>query len=255
MPKPRLAIFDFACCEGCQLQIVNLEEELLDLLSVVTPVEWREAMSDTEGDREDFDIALVEGSITREEDAKRLREIRERSRILVALGACATIGGVNRLKNGFSTGEVKRIVYGRAADMPHLDTAPVMALDEVVPVDLEVHRCPIDAAELTRILRSLIAGKIPTVPDYPVCVECKVGEYSCRFDYGEICLGPVTRAGCGARCPGNGFWCFGCRGLVDDPNVGAAREVMEKYGKTVEDLGEKMALFNTLKEPPHGEDR
>lgn len=254
MPKPRLAIFDFACCEGCQLQIVNLEEELLDLLGVVTLVEWREAMSDRAGDHEDFDIALVEGSITREEDAKRLREIRERSRFLVALGACATLGGVNKLKNSFDVDDVKQIVYGQAADMPHLDTAPVLALDEVVPVDFKVHGCPIDAAELTRVLRSLIAGKVPAVPDYPVCVECKAGEHPCRFEYGEICLGPVTRAGCGAQCPGDGFWCFGCRGLLDDANLDAAREVMEKYGKTVEDLEEKLMLFNTAKEPPHGED-
>ena len=115
------------------------------------------------------------------------------------------MGGVNRLKNRLPVSDAKRIVYCEAADMPHLDTAPVQALDEVVPVDFKVHGCPIDADELTRILRALIVGKIPTVPDYPVCMECKAGEYPCRFEYGEICLGPVTRAGCGARCPGNGF--------------------------------------------------
>ena len=101
MRKPRIGIFDFACCEGCQLQIVNLEEEILDLLGVVTPVEWREAMSDQAEKGESFDIALVEGSITREEDAERLREIRARAKFLIALGACATIGGVNKLKNNF----------------------------------------------------------------------------------------------------------------------------------------------------------
>ena len=118
MDRPRVAIFDFACCEGCQLQIVNLEEEILDLIDAVNVVEWREAMS--EQSRE-YDIAIIEGSITRPEDEKRLEIIRTRAKILIALGACATIGGVNKLKNNFDLAEVKHCVYGKAANMPHLD--------------------------------------------------------------------------------------------------------------------------------------
>ncbi|MBN2491282.1 MAG: cytochrome B [Planctomycetes bacterium] len=245
MRKPRIGIFDFACCEGCQLQIVNLEEEILDLLGVVTPVEWREAMSDQAEKGESFDIALVEGSITREEDAERLREIRARAKFLIALGACATIGGVNKLKNNFGMNDVKETVYGEAADMPHLETMPTKALHEVVQVDYMVHGCPIEAAELAHVVRTLLAGKTPTLPAYPVCVECKLKENACRFEFGEICLGPITRAGCGARCPSEGSWCFGCRGLVDDPNTQAAREVMAHYGKTIDDLRGKMLLFNS----------
>ncbi len=124
MDRPTVAIFDFACCEGCQLQIVNLEEELLDLIDAVNVVEWREAMSETS---REYDIAIIEGSITRVEDEKRLEIIRTRAKVLIALGACATIGGVNKLKNNFELDDVKRCVYGRSANMPHLDTAPTKA--------------------------------------------------------------------------------------------------------------------------------
>jgi coenzyme F420-reducing hydrogenase gamma subunit len=245
MVKPRVAIFDFACCEGCQLQIVNMEEEILDLLSVIRPVEWREAMSDKAESSESFDVAFVEGSITREEDAERLREIRYRAKFLVALGACATMGGVNKLKNNFGINDVKETVYGEDAEAAQLETAPVRSVAEVVPVDHMIHGCPIEAAELVTVVKSLLAGKTPPVPDHPVCVECKMKENVCRYEYDEICLGPLTRAGCGARCPSEGFWCFGCRGYVDEPNREAAREVMARYGKTLDDLRGKTLLFNS----------
>lgn len=248
MSKPRVAIFDFACCEGCQLQIVNLEEEILDLLTVVVPVEWREAMSEQS---ETYDIAIVEGSITRPADAERLKAIRARAGILIALGACATIGGINKLKNNFEIPDVQQCVYGPAAGQPHLQTAPVQALDEVVKVDFKVQGCPIDNREFAAILRELLLGKTPRAPAYPVCVECKKGGYVCRYEYKEICLGPVTRAGCGARCPSQGAWCFGCRGCAEDPNVQAAREVMDQYDKTVEDLQSRLALFGGQQEPKH----
>lgn len=248
MSKPRIAIFDFACCEGCQLQIVNMEEELLELLSVVDPVEWREAMSDQS---EDYDIAIIEGSITRHEDEKRLKEIRAKAKIIIALGACATIGGVNKLKNNFELNDVKTNVYGDAANMPHLETGTVKALHEVVKVDYNVEGCPIDADELTYVVRCLLAGKKPVAPSHPVCVECKMKENCCRYEYGEVCLGPITRAGCGARCPSNGFWCFGCRGYVDEPNLHAAREIIAEYGKSIEDLQSRMALFGGDQEKTH----
>jgi len=239
--KPRVAIFDFACCEGCQLQLVNLEADIVNLISLITPVEWREAISDSS---EEYDIALIEGSITRLEDEERLKEIRSRAKILIALGACATIGGINKLKNYGDLEEKKRDVYGQSASMPHLATMPVKAVDEVVKVDLKIHGCPIDKQELTYIVRCLIAGKSPFIPTYPVCVECKKKGNICRYEYDEICLGPVIRAGCGAKCPSGGFWCFGCRGYIDDPNVNAAKDVMDTYGKTLKDLEQKLTLFN-----------
>jgi len=242
MNKPRIAIFDFACCEGCQLQILNMEEELLDLVSVVNPVEWREAMSEQS---DEYDIAIVEGSITRPEDEERLKEIRARAKTLIALGACATIGGVNKLKNKFDITDVKRYVYGDSAHMPHLNTAPTKALDEIVPVEYRVHGCPINNKEFAYIIRCLLTGKIPAIPTYPVCVECKMKGNVCRFEYGEICLGPIIRAGCEAKCPSGGFWCYGCRGYVDNPNVNAAKDVMDKYHKTIDNLRSRMLLFGS----------
>ncbi|HEX3031824.1 MAG TPA: hypothetical protein VHS59_06225 [Bacillota bacterium] len=242
MSKPRLAIFDFACCEGCQLQIVNMEEEILDLISLVTPVEWREAMSEQSTE---YDIALIEGSITRPEDEERLRQIRERAKILITLGACASTGGVNKLKNNFDLEEVKEYVYGEAADMPHLESAPTKAVDEVVKVDYKIQGCPIDGKEFAYIVRCIALGKTPEIPNYPVCVECKLRENECRFGQGEICLGPITKAGCGARCPSCQTWCFGCRGFVEEANIHAARDVMSKYGKTIADLKNRMQLFGS----------
>jgi coenzyme F420-reducing hydrogenase gamma subunit len=246
MDRLRVAIFDFACCEGCQLQIVNLEEEILDLIDAVNVVEWREAMSEQS---HEYEIAIIEGSITRPEDEKRLEIIRTRAKILIALGACATIGGINKLKNNFDLAEVKRCVYGKAADMPHLDTSPTKAVDEVVKVDYKIHGCPIDRKEFTYVIRCLLMGKRPEIPDVPVCVDCKSKGNVCLWDYGQVCLGPVIRAGCGARCPSSGFRCFGCRGYVDNPNVNAAKDVIERYGLTVDVLKGKMVLFGSTQGP------
>ncbi len=242
MSKPRVAIFDFACCEGCQLQIVNLEEEIIDLVGAVDVVEWREAMSEQS---HEYDIAIIEGSITRPEDEHRVQIIRTRAKILIALGACATIGGVNKMKNNFDLNEVKRCVYGQDAGMPHLATTTTRAVHEVVDVDYKIHGCPIEGEEFKRIIRDLLLGKTPFVPNYPVCVECKERENVCRYEYNEICLGPIIRAGCGAPCPTAQWRCFGCRGLVDNPNVDAAQEVMEQYNLTLDDLKQKMVLFNS----------
>ncbi len=246
MSKPRIAIFDFACCEGCQLQLVNMEEELLDLLGVADVVEWREAMSEQS---DEYDIAIVEGSITRLEDEERIKVIRSRAKILIALGACATMGGINKLKNNFDLNDVKKCVYGKDAEKPHLATQMTKGVDEVVKVDYYVHGCPIDRKEFTYIVRSLVLGKTPEIPDYPVCVECKANGNPCLWDEGQVCLGPIIRAGCGARCPSNGFRCFGCRGYVDNPNVEAAKEVIDKYGLDVDDLKTKMVLFGSRQEP------
>ncbi|MGQ9674359.1 MAG: hypothetical protein ACUVX1_01650 [Chloroflexota bacterium] len=245
MAKPRVAIFDFACCEGCQLQIVNMEEEILDLISLIEPVEWREAMSDHS---DAYDIAIVEGSITRPQDEERLRQIRDRAAVLIALGACAATGGVNKLKNNLNLDEAKSIVYGDAAAMPHLDTAMTKAIDEVVKVDYKVHGCPINDKEFSYIVRCLAMGTEPVIPNHPVCVECKMQGTVCRYEYNEICLGVITRAGCNAPCPTGGGFCYGCRGYVPDPNVNAAKDVMNKYGKTIEDLRSRMLLFNSKQE-------
>jgi sulfhydrogenase subunit delta len=246
MSKQRIAIFDFSCCEGCQLQILNLEEELLDLIGAVEVVEWREAMSEQS---KEYDIAIIEGSITKAEDQERLKVIRSRAKVLIALGACATIGGINKLKNNFDLKEVTEYVYGKSAGNELVQTVPTKAVDEVVTVDYKIHGCPIHRPEFVSILHSILIGKKPEIPEWPVCVQCKAKGNPCLWDYGQVCLGPIIRAGCDARCPSAGFRCFGCRGYVDDPNINAARDVIEKYGLSVEMLKSKMTLFGTGQEP------
>lgn len=246
MSKPRVAIFDFACCEGCQLQIINLEEEILDLIGAVDVVEWREGISDQSTE---YDIAIIEGSITRPQDEEKIKLIRSRAKVLIALGACATIGGINKMKNNFDLDDVKRCVYGKDAARPHLNTEMTKAIDEVVKVDFKIHGCPIETKDLTTILRALLIGKTPEIPDYPVCVECKAKGNPCVWEYGQLCLGPIIRAGCDARCPSAAARCIGCRGYIDNPNIDAAKDVIEKYGLSVEELKNKMVLFGTKQDP------
>jgi len=241
--KPKVGVFDFASCEGCELQIVNLEEDVVGLVSAVDVVSFREAMKEHS---DDYDIAIVEGSITRESDEARLKGIRENAKILIAIGACATIGGINALKNAHDLDEVKKIVYGDKADW--FETYPARPIDAVVKVDYKVHGCPIDRGELVSVVKALLLGKEPEIPNYPVCVECKLAENQCVFENGMFCLGPVARAGCSARCPSYGSACEACRGLVDNPNKEAHKEVLEKFGLTVDDVMAKFTLFGTYQE-------
>lgn len=238
MGKPRVAFFDFASCEGCQLQVYNLEEDLLKVLDAVEVVTWREAMK---GNSDDYDIAFVEGSILRQSDELRLRQIRRNAKILVALGACATIGGINNIKNFQEQEAVRKFVYGNKA--LDYETYPARPLKAVVPVDFEIHGCPITRKEFTTVLKALLLGKKPEIPNYPVCVECKMAQNICVFEKGKTCMGPVTRAGCEACCVTEGSICWGCRGLVDDPNIHAQVEVLAKYGLSVEDILRKFQLY------------
>ena len=238
--KPRVAFFDFAGCEGDQLQIINLEEKILDVVSAVEIVSFREVMKEHS---DDYDIAFVEGSITRGSDEERLKNIRSNAKILVALGTCACIGGVNSLKNTFpSLDEVKKAVYGDKAD--YFDTYPARGIDKVVPVDYYIHGCPIDKEEFLRVLKALLLGVKPYMPNYPVCVECKKNGNICVFEKGGFCLGPVTRAGCNSRCVNEGSHCWGCRGLVNDPNIKAEKEVLSKYGLTLNDILSRFKVYD-----------
>jgi coenzyme F420-reducing hydrogenase gamma subunit len=249
MTKPKVAVFDFACCEGCQLQIVNMEESLLDLLNVVDVVEWREAMSEQS---EVYDIAIIEGSITRPQDEEKLQKIRKKAKILVALGACAVSGGLLSLKHAFSKKELGQIVYGKDGKMPHLDSDNVKAVGDVVKVDYEIKGCPIDQKEFSYIVRCLAMGREPFLPSYPVCVECRTKENSCLWEKNEICLGPLTRAGCEADCPTHGAPCVGCRGYSEDANPEGMKTILNLYGKKPADMDSRLELFlRKTKEPSH----
>ncbi len=237
LKRPRVAFFELTSCEGCQLQILNNEATLLDFLALVEIVNFREAMSERS---DDYDIAFVEGSVSRADEEKRLREIRKNAGILVALGSCACFGGVNQLKNHFNDLDwVRREVYG---DYP-IDTQTVQPLAAVVPVDLEIFGCPIKKEEVERIVTDLVLGKTVTHPKYPVCMECKANENICLFQLGEPCLGPVTRAGCDSWCPNNRRGCWGCRGPAKVANVEHLEEIMEHHGVTKEAILDRLECF------------
>jgi sulfhydrogenase subunit delta len=242
--KPKVAFFDFTSCEGCQLDALNLTaEELISLLNAVDIVNFREVMTER---ADNYDIAFVEGSITRESEIPRLQNIRDRAKVVVALGACACIGGVNCLKNHLPVDEALRIVYGK--DARYYDTIPARPIDTLIQVDYYVRGCPPITAELLKVVKALLLGKKPEIPNYPVCTECKMAGNICVFERGMTCLGPVIRAGCGAICVTSGRHCWGCRGLVDDPNLDSEKDILQKYGLTVEKVVEKFKIYNTYAE-------
>ena len=236
--KPKVAFFDFAGCEGDQLQVANLEEDILTLIGQVDVVSFREVMKEHS---DNYDIAFIEGSCTRLEDEDRLRQIRSNAKLVVAIGSCATIGGINSLKNYQDSEDVKRTVYSDKAKL--FDTYAARPIDAVIPVDAYVHGCPMTREEFLHVVKSLLLGKKPEIPNYPVCVECKKNENVCAFERGQFCVGTVTRAGCNSCCVNEGTICWGCRGLVDNPNENAQKEVLIKYRLTVDGAINKFKLY------------
>jgi sulfhydrogenase subunit delta len=241
MAKPKVAFFDFASCEGCQLCVLDLDPgQLLDLLEVIDIVEFREAISEKPEDGK-YDIAIIEGSITRDSDIPRLKKIRETASLVITLGACSTIGGINALKNFQTKEQYQNAVY--SDDPNKYETTTTKAVHEIITVDAFVPGCPIDTGEFVHVVKNLVLGKDPGIPSYPVCVECKKNENVCVYEKGIQCLGPVIRAGCGARCPSNGGYCYGCRGLVPDPNLNSQQDIMQKYDLDYEKMMDKFKLF------------
>ena len=256
MSKPKIAFFDFTSCEGCQLTVVDALQTHLDLLDVVEIVQFREAMTDR---REDYEVAFIEGSCVRKSDEERLKRIREQATIVVALGACAHLGGINAIRNGLPLDEVSAYVYGETGDWTepqpyrrsHVSDDLLNVFDQalpieaVIPIDAVLPGCPIDREEFVRVTKQLLQGRQPRLPDYPLCVECKLKENVCLFQRGEVCLGPVARAGCDAICPTNGDPCQGCRGIITKPNLDGMQSVLKEAGLTTDDILTRFTLFST----------
>jgi coenzyme F420-reducing hydrogenase gamma subunit len=237
LKKPRVGFFDFTACEGCQLQILNNESTLLDFLELVEVVNFREAMTEAS---DDYDIAFIEGSITRVDEAKRLKGIRAKAGTLVAFGTCACFGGVNQLKNRF--GDISWVTAQVYGDTP-VQTQEASAISRHVDVDLNIYGCPINKREVEETVLNIVLGKSVSVPQYPVCMECKANENVCMFDLGEPCLGPVTRAGCNSWCPNGRMGCWGCRGPAEDCNIDLLLKTIEDKGITAEALLDRLECF------------
>ncbi len=244
MKKPNVAFFDFACCEGCQLQVANMGETLLEILGSINVVEWREVMSEKWDTK--FDISIVEGSITDKHAIKRLKRIRNRSKILIAYGSCATIGGINGMKNNFDTDDIRKYVYGDSYKF--FPTELTRAVHQIVKVDYFVNGCPVYIPEFLIVLKAALLNIPYYVPDYAVCVECKMNENVCMYEKGVTCLGPITRAGCNSWCINHGNICYGCRGMVSNPNVKGSQDVLSKYGIPIDLISKKMNMYNKCRE-------
>jgi sulfhydrogenase subunit delta len=240
-PKPKVAFFDFTGCEGCQLTVLDALQTHPDLLEAVEIVNFREAMSERS---DDYSIAFIEGSISRVADEARIHAIREQADTLIALGSCAHLGGVNAIRAGTEPSLACRLVYGDQTSLP--ETGRPRPVHEVVPTDAFLPGCPIDREEFIRALTRLLQGRAPSVPDYPVCVECKLRENTCGFSTWGGCLGPVVRGGCGAICPTFNMPCEGCRGLISNPKLSALRVVFEEHGVDQETFDDRMRTFLTL---------
>jgi len=237
--KPKIAIFSLTGCEGCSLAILELEDQLLDILEAVDIVNFREGMTERSWD---IDIGFVDGAVSTPEDEKEVNEFREHSRTLVAIGACACIGGINTLKNHQPSSEYRTYVYGDNAEwFPTIDARPISA---VVKVDYELPGCPMVKEELLRFVKCMLTTRPFRPPNHAVCVECKKQGNLCLYEKGIICLGPVTRAGCGAICPSFGSKCEGCRGIVSDEALAAAAvNLREQYDVPLDRVLADMRLY------------
>ena len=216
--KPRLSVWKFSSCDGCQLSLLDCEDELLEVAGAVEIAYFLEASSTPPSGR--YDLTLVEGSITTPHDAERIHEIRRVSKFLVSIGACATTGGIQALRNFADVGDFVKAVYASPDFISTLRTSTAIA--DHVPVDFELQGCPINKAQLLEVVGAFLAGRRPNVARHSVCVECKRADIPCvMVAHGTACLGPVTQAGCGALCPLYARGCFGCFGPKEQPNTAA----------------------------------
>lgn len=212
----RIAVFKFASCDGCQLSLLDAEDELLKVAAAVEIAYFPEASRTML--KGPYDVGLVEGSIITHHDADRIQQVRRQCRLLVTIGACATSGGIQALRNWKDCSEFVRTVYPSPDFVQTLKMSTPIA--EHVPVDFELRGCPIQKYQLVELLSALITGRKPNIPAYSVCLECKrKGTICVAVTRGEPCLGPVTMAGCGGLCPAYGRPCFGCFGPMESPNT------------------------------------
>ncbi|MBE1495665.1 coenzyme F420-reducing hydrogenase gamma subunit [Amycolatopsis lexingtonensis] len=241
MSLPTLAVWKFASCDGCQLTLLDCEDELLDLAGRVKIAYFTEATSAVLPGP--YDVSLVEGSITTPADERRIREVRAQSRVLVTIGACATSGGIQALRNFGDVAEFAASIYANPEYLSTLDTSTPISAH--VPVDFELRGCPIDRGQLLETLAAFLAGRKPDLPDTSVCTECKRRGLTCvTVADGTPCLGPVTHAGCGALCPAHRRGCFGCFGPMAKPNTAALLPILRTCGMGEDAIGRVFATFN-----------
>jgi coenzyme F420-reducing hydrogenase gamma subunit len=242
--QPTLAVWKFASCDGCQLTLLNCEDELLSITAAITVASFPEASSAVIGGP--YDLSLVEGSITTPADAERIRAVRAASTFLVTIGACATSGGIQALRN-FGA-DLAPVVYARPDYIATLRTSTAIA--DHVPVDFELRGCPIDRRQLLEVITAFLRGRKPNIRGHSVCVECKRAGHVCVLvAHGTPCLGPVTQAGCGALCPSVNRGCYGCFGPMESPNTASLSARWRELGADGPALVRAFRAFTAGAEP------
>jgi sulfhydrogenase subunit delta len=243
--RPRLAVWKFASCDGCQLSLLDCEDELLTLAGAIQIANFPEASSAVEDGP--YDLSLVEGSITTAHDAERIHQVRRQSKHLVTIGACATAGGIQALRNFADVKDYIAAVYASPQYISTLATSTPISAH--VLVDYELHGCPINKVQLIEVISAFLAGRKPAVPAHSVCVECKQRGTVCVMVQGTPCLGPVTHAGCGAICPTYRRGCYGCYGPMEMPNTAALAREWQALGAAPRDIRRAFRTFNAAAEP------
>ena len=240
-PIPKLAVWKFASCDGCQLSLLDCEEELLALAGLVHIANFREASRAVAPGP--YDLSLVEGSITTYHDAQRIHDVRRDSRYLVTIGACATSGGIQALRNFKDVKEFTSIVYPQPAFIDTLSTSTPVA--DHVKVDFELRGCPINKYQLLEVINAFLNDRVPNIPTYSVCADCKCdGNVCVMVAHRTPCLGPVTQAGCGAICPAYHRGCYGCFGPMETPNTRALSARWHDMGVGDDGIARAFRTFN-----------
>ncbi len=244
--KPKLAVWKFASCDGCQLTLLDCEDELLALAGELEIANFPEASRAVV--KGPYDLSLVEGSVTTPHDAERIHQVRRASKFLVTIGACATSGGIQALRNFRDVKEFISIVYATPSYIETLRTSTPIA--DHVPVDFELRGCPINKQQLVEVISAFLNGRKPNTPRHSVCLECKQREQVCvMVARGIPCLGPVTQAGCGALCPGYNRGCYGCYGPMETPNTRSLSGWWGRLGVKEQELVRAFRSFNAAAEP------
>ncbi|MFH2054398.1 MAG: oxidoreductase [bacterium] len=244
--KPTLAVWKFASCDGCQLSLLDCEDELLAVTDQIEIANFPEASRRVV--KGPYDLSLVEGSITTPHDAERIHKVRRASKFLVTIGACATAGGIQALRNFADVEEFTRVVYASPQYISTLGKSTPIA--DHIFVDFELRGCPINKYQLVEVISAFLNGRRPNISATSVCTECKRrGTVCVLVAHGTPCLGPVTQAGCGAICPAYNRGCYGCFGPKETPNTDSLGEIWRKLGVTDPDLVRAFRGFNAFAEP------
>jgi sulfhydrogenase subunit delta len=244
--KPKIAVWKFASCDGCQLSLLDCEDELLAVTEAVEIANFPEASRAVIGGP--YDISLVEGSITTPHDEERIHSIRRASKTLITIGACATSGGIQALRNFNNVQEFISLVYAQPAYIETLNkSTPIM---DHVFVDFVLRGCPINKYQLLEVLSAFLNGRKPLTPTYGLCMECKRQGTVCVTVAKSIpCMGPVTQAGCGALCPAYARGCYGCFGPKETTNTASLSHLWTQLGISEPDIVRSFRSFNACAEP------